>query len=101
MKDLTLVVHAHSFHFSGLIGRSWAMLFAAAGYRVCLYDVSEEQLTSALSVIKENLVMLEKVGLLRGTLSVDEQFERISVCSDMQKAVAGAMYVQVRWALAC
>ncbi len=29
--------------FSGLIGRSWAMIFASAGYEVVIYDVEHSQ----------------------------------------------------------
>ena len=37
---------------SGLIGRSWAMLFAAANYKVVMYDLEESQLTGALTYIR-------------------------------------------------
>ena len=32
---------------SGLIGRNWAVLFSRAGYNVCMYDISEQQLQNA------------------------------------------------------
>lgn len=37
---------------SGLIGRSWAMLFASAGFKVKLYDIEQRQVTYALDSIR-------------------------------------------------
>ncbi|KAM7114188.1 lambda-crystallin homolog [Molossus nigricans] len=36
---------------SGLIGRSWAMLFASGGFRVKLYDIEQQQITDAVEII--------------------------------------------------
>ena len=36
---------------SGLIGKSWAMIFASVGYNVVLYDVEEKQVTAAIESI--------------------------------------------------
>jgi len=71
--------------FSGLIGRSWAMLFASAGYNVYIYDIDNNQITSALKDIEEQLKMLEAKKLLRGELSASQQCSLIkginrSVC---------------------
>merc|ERR1712071_737409 len=40
---------------SGLIGRSWAMLFCGAGYNVCMYDVSRDLVSKALEDIDQQL----------------------------------------------
>ena len=33
---------------SGLVGKSWAMIFASAGYNVTIYDIKEEAVKNAL-----------------------------------------------------
>jgi L-gulonate 3-dehydrogenase len=59
--------------FSGLIGRSWAMLFASAGYSVYIYDIDNNQTSSALEDIEEQMKTLETKKLLRGKLSASQQ----------------------------
>ena len=79
---------------SGLIGRSFAMLFAGAGYKVQLYDIEKKQVDGALENIKTQLAHLEEVGLLRGDLSKSEQFALISGTSNMSECISGACYIQ-------
>ena len=79
---------------SGLIGRSWAMLFAAAGYQVCMYDIKKTQLDQAMIVIQKQLGDLEKQGLLRGKLTAQEQLNLISTTDEMVKAVENAFFIQ-------
>ncbi|CAG0887875.1 unnamed protein product [Darwinula stevensoni] len=79
---------------SGLIGRSWAMLFASAGYRVCLYDVDGEQVPKALLDIQVQLEEIDNAGLLRGDLNKNQQFQLISGNTNLEDAVKGAIYVQ-------
>jgi len=79
---------------SGLIGRSWAMLFAAAGYKVVMFDLHEKQLSDALVYIKQQLTDLEEGKLLRGKLSSVEQMKMISTTTSMKQAVGGAKHVQ-------
>ena len=59
--------------FSGLVGRSWAMIFASAGYTVSLYDLEPSQVESALKDIVSQLEALEKSDSLRGQGSALEQ----------------------------
>lgn len=80
---------------SGLIGRSWAMLFASAGYKVIVYDIEPAQISSALENILSQLKELEKSGLLRGSLSAVEQHKLISGTSSLAECVVNAKYVQV------
>ncbi|XP_029458370.1 lambda-crystallin homolog [Rhinatrema bivittatum] len=79
---------------SGLIGRSWAMVFASGGYKVKLYDIMEQQITTAMGNIGKQMEELEKSGMLRGSLSVQQQISLISGCTDLKSAVEGATYIQ-------
>ena len=63
----------------GLIGRSYAMIFASAGFNVRIYDIAQAQIEAALEDIASQLRILEKDGLIRGTLSVGIQWFFASV----------------------
>jgi 3-hydroxyacyl-CoA dehydrogenase len=65
---------------SGLVGRSWAYLFARAGHSVRIYDPSEECLESARS-------------WLVGELTADV-LSLIAFCPSAEEAVSSATYVQ-------
>ncbi|CAL1300597.1 unnamed protein product [Larinioides sclopetarius] len=78
----------------GLIGRSWAMLFASGGYNVMIYDKDETASLDALTTIKEELHKLESLTLLRGELSAEEQVELISRAEDLETCVKDAFFVQ-------
>lgn len=54
------------------------MLFAGAAYKVVIYDIEPKQIEDALVDIKQQLVTLEKNGLLRGTLNSGEQYALIT-----------------------
>ncbi|XP_054285510.1 lambda-crystallin homolog isoform X3 [Macrosteles quadrilineatus] len=79
---------------SGLIGRSWAMLYAGVGYSVVLYDVVEQQVTAALADIAKQLEMLAAGGLLRGSLTAKQQLACISGTSSLEGLVQDAILVQ-------
>ena len=79
---------------SGLIGRSWSMLFASVGYQVMLYDILPEQIDNALSETQKELQKLEASGLLRGQLNAQQQIACISGTTDLKALVKGAIFIQ-------
>lgn len=79
---------------SGLIGRSWAMLFAGVGYQVTIFDIIPDVVEKALQLTKEELNSLEERGLLRGTLSAAEQFACIRGSHNLKETVDGALFLQ-------
>ena len=76
---------------SGLIGSSWAMVFARAGSEVALYDPYEDALERAGTAIARNLVDLEEHGLVT---SADAIQSRIEYTGSLEAALAGAAWVQ-------
>jgi len=79
---------------SGLIGKSWAMIFASVGYKVVLFDVEAAQVSKALENIKSELLEFEAAGTLRGDLAAAAQAELISGTDSLADCVAGAKYIQ-------
>ncbi|XP_015294512.3 lambda-crystallin homolog isoform X7 [Macaca fascicularis] len=80
--------------YDGVIGRSWAMLFASGGFQVKLYDIEQQQIRNALENIRKEMKLLEQAGALKGSLSAEEQLSLISGCPNIQEAVEGAMHIQ-------
>lgn len=79
---------------SGLIGRSWAMLFASVGYQVTIYDIEPAQIKTALSDIDQQLKALEKENLLRGKLNAVQQYACIRGSTSLIETVSDAVLVQ-------
>jgi len=72
---------------SGLVGKSWAMIFASVGYKVTLYDIDPQQVQKALDNIKVELEQFEKDGVLRGNLKAAQQQPLISGSTDLEQSV--------------
>lgn len=78
---------------AGLIGQSWATLFASKGYTVTVQDQQEANLTRALTRIRSNLDFLARKGLLEGD-APQEVLQGINVTTSLAKAVKNVDYVQ-------
>ncbi|MEQ1806717.1 MAG: 3-hydroxyacyl-CoA dehydrogenase [Burkholderiaceae bacterium] len=76
---------------AGLIGRSWANVFARAGWQVQAWDPSAEQRELAQGQIALSLRELEAHGLVTDARAAAA---RVTVVHTLKEAVHGADYVQ-------
>ncbi|KAK6731245.1 hypothetical protein RB195_007606 [Necator americanus] len=79
---------------SGLIGSSWATIFVSAGYSICLYDISTNQLEISKQTILQNLQKIKSEGLSRGSTTLEDAPSRISTTMKLDEALADAIYAQ-------
>ncbi|XP_059417737.1 lambda-crystallin homolog [Carassius carassius] len=79
---------------SGLIGRSWTMVFLSGGYKVKIYDNEPGQASRAITEIRKQLEELQQAKMLRGNLTAAEQLSLLSSHHDLQQALEGAFFVQ-------
>ncbi|XP_020487643.1 lambda-crystallin homolog [Labrus bergylta] len=79
---------------SGLIGRSWSMVFISGGYSVKIYDNQPGQSANAIKEIRKQLEELEGAHMLRGELTATQQLALLSSYDDMAQALEGAFFVQ-------
>jgi len=77
---------------TGVIGASWATLFAMEGFEVNLQDIKEEYLKQALEDITHNLKFLIKNKLLKENLK--DILNRVFPLADLSEALEGVDYVQ-------
>lgn len=87
MKTITVIG-------SGLIGRSWSMVFASGGYSVRIYDNQPGQAANAIKEIRKQMEELEGAGMLRGELKASQQVALLSSYDDLAQALEGAFFVQ-------
>lgn len=76
---------------SGLIGRSWAMVFARAHWRVRLYDSDPAQLDAARGHIERGLAEQQAYGLAEDAAAAAEH---IACVTNLDDALAGVEWVQ-------
>jgi L-gulonate 3-dehydrogenase len=76
---------------AGLIGRSWAIVFARAGWDVALYDSVPDQAPRAKARVKAGLADLPADGLVDDP---DRAAARVRVAADLADAVGRADFVQ-------
>lgn len=77
----------------GLVGGSWAVVFARAGLDVTLYDPSPASVQTALDVARSSAKALAEQGLLQGQ-TPDALLARLIPASDLAQAVAHADHIQ-------
>jgi L-gulonate 3-dehydrogenase len=78
---------------TGFIGRAWAISFARAGSKVCLWDQADGAAPKAISYISGVLDDLSQNGLLNGQVP-SEVLKRISVAKTLEEALSDAAHVQ-------
>src|SRR5215218_3628092 len=76
---------------AGLIGRSWAIVFARAGWDVHITDPSAEQLAAAPRLIRQGLDELAAHGLADDP---EAAAQRVSPAASIEAAVGGVDLVQ-------
>jgi L-gulonate 3-dehydrogenase len=77
---------------AGLIGRSWAIVFARAGHEVSLYDSDAASLAANLAALDVSLGDLQQAGLLSDAPATVRA--RIVIAATLEQALDGAAYVQ-------
>ena len=77
---------------AGIIGHSWAILFAMKGYPVNIHDINKESVKSAFLRIKMALSLCVEKKLIEER-DAEEAYNRVKVKSDISKAVSDADYV--------
>jgi 3-hydroxypropionate dehydrogenase (NADP+) len=78
---------------AGVIGHSWATLFALHGLNVVLHDLSHVILDRAIEQIKLNLDILIKKSVIHPTQASDA-LQKIETTLKLEDAVTNAEYVQ-------
>lgn len=76
---------------AGLIGRSWAMVFAGAGFEVALYDIDRDIAEKARVLIAQGLGDLAEQGLLDDAQAA---LARVRLAADLPDALDGARLIQ-------
>ena len=77
---------------SGLIGRSWSIVFARAGFQVNLWDPFPHQIEAAMTFIADRLPELRQAGLLADEPA--DVLARIAPAATMFDAVQDVVHVQ-------
>jgi L-gulonate 3-dehydrogenase len=77
----------------GLVGGSWSLVFARAGFDVTLYDPSPASIEAALNFAREAAPALAAQGLLGGE-SADAVLARLKPATSLAEAVRDADYIQ-------
>src|SRR5258707_1728752 len=76
---------------AGLIGRSWAIVFAGGGWDVALYDAAPGVAEKALGLVADELNQLAEQGLVRDPGAAAA---RVRAAGDLADALDGVSFVQ-------
>jgi L-gulonate 3-dehydrogenase len=76
---------------AGLIGRSWAIVFARAGWTVSLYDPADGVAAGAIPLIEAELTALSRLDLVDDPKAAAA---RVQAAKTLDQAVEGADFVQ-------
>ena len=76
---------------AGLIGSSWAVVFARAGLQVCVYDAREASFDFSRRYVRDELLAAGGAAREQELLEVAESIQHTT---DLKVAVADAIYVQ-------
>ena len=76
---------------AGLIGCSWANVFARSGWKVKVWDPVNSQRSAALAIIGHSLRDLAALGLVA---DADTAHSHVTVVDTLEEALDGAEYVQ-------
>jgi L-gulonate 3-dehydrogenase len=76
---------------AGLIGRSWAMVFARAGWEVAVYDPAPGAAEQALGLVAAGMAEQAEHGLVRDP---EAAANRVRSARDLADALDGATFVQ-------
>jgi 3-hydroxyacyl-CoA dehydrogenase len=76
---------------AGLIGRSWAMVFARAGWEVAIHDPAPGAAEQALGLVAAGLAQQAEYGLARDP---EAAAKRVRPARDLADALDGATFVQ-------
>ena len=76
---------------AGLIGRSWAIVFARAGWEVALHDATSDAAERALAMVADGLAELQEHGLVDDAKAAAK---RVRTSSSLADALDGASFVQ-------
>jgi L-gulonate 3-dehydrogenase len=76
---------------AGLIGRSWAIVFASGGWDVALYDAAPGVADKAVALVADELRQLAAQGLVRDPAAAAG---RVRAAANLAVALAGVAFVQ-------
>ena len=88
---MTLEIQTVGIVGAGLIGRSWANVFARAGWQVRVWDPNPDQRAAAHAQIARSLDDLEAHGLVQDAAAAAA---RVQVTARLEDAVQAADYIQ-------